>query len=470
MAWKKFINQTDVEKINQATLNILERVGLKLEHEKIRERLLAAGALAGRDNETVCFPRKMVAEYLALAPREALFCGRNERRWRVAPGGDPVFWTAAALNLRGPEGRREFDRKDLARLSRLIDGLPHIDGVVGVSVSDVAPRFRDVAGYRVMAANTGKHVRVLSFSPEGVEAIAEMAGVLNDSRTIAERPIFSVGFTAHGPLRWTGLALDVFYRSAGKGIPVMVNGEPMAGASAPVPLAGAITVGNAEILGGIVLNQVLEPGRPCVHNLGFAHVMDMRTGIAVTGAAENCLLAGAGAALANYYNLPSASWMSSDAMLADSQGAAEKTLAALSHAAAGVGLIWGAGTLESELCLSFAQTVIDNEIIGQVKRLLAGIRVDEETVAEKLIEEIGPCGNYLSTEHTMQHFREEISETGLFSRMPLEKWQEQGGKALQELAEQRAWEIIAAASPPDLSPEQERELAKIEDQYIRSGY
>ena len=104
-------------------------------------------------------------------------------------------------------------------------------------------------------------------------------------------PWFSIGFTAHGPLRWTNLALEVFARSAGHGIPVTVNGEPMAGASAPVTLAGAFAVGNAEILAGIVVNQILEPGRPVVYNLGLGHVLDMRRATAVTGGPENALYA-----------------------------------------------------------------------------------------------------------------------------------------------------------------------------------
>ncbi len=462
------LSDRDVEKIDLATLNILERVGLKLEHDQVRERLLAAGAQPGAQSQTVRFPREMVTEYLALAPRSVKLCGMGARQWTVGPGEEQVFWTAAAMNLTGPQGHSEFDRGELARLARLVDSLAHIDGVVGVSVKDVPPKFRDVAGFKEIVTNTGKHVRILSFTPQGVEAILEMARVLLENKTVKEHPIFSMGFTAHGPLRWTNLALDVYFRSAGCGIPVMVNGEPMAGGTSPVTLAGALTVGNAEILGGIVLNQVLEQGRPCVHNLGFAHVMDMRTGVAVTGAPENCLLACAGAQLAQFYNLPSASWMSSDAMIADSQSAIEKTMAAITHAASGVGIIWGAGTLESELSLSFAQLVIDNEIIGQVKRLLHGIRVDEETIAQALIEEIGPCGSFLATEHTMEHFMEEIYETDLFCRLQRENWEKQGALALQDAADKRAEELIAAARPPQISPEQARELEKIEKRFIEN--
>ncbi|MFH1069951.1 MAG: trimethylamine methyltransferase family protein [Candidatus Glassbacteria bacterium] len=458
-----------VERIREATFGILENTGLRLEHDKVRDLLISKGAVKGRDNETVRFPREMVGEYLQLAPAGVIFAGRSAKADRVAAGSPSIFWTAAALNVAEGSERREFEKRDLERLTRLVDSLENISGIVGVSVKDVPPHCRDFAGYRVMAANTGKHVRVLSFSPRGVEAILEMAGVFLDGETIRDKPIFSMGFTAHGPLRWTRLALDIYYTSAGHGIPVMVNGEPMAGATSPVTLAGALTVGNAEIIGGIVLNQVLEPGRPCIHNLGFAHVLDMRTGVAVTGAPENCLLAAAGAELARSYGLPSASWMSSDAMLADSQSAIEKTMAALTHAAAGVGLIWGAGTLESELCISLAQLVLDDEIIAQVRRLLKGVKVDRETIARELIEEIGPCGNFLATEHTMAHFREEIYETSLFCRMQREKWEDQGSRPLQELAAGRAEELISRAAPPALTAEQVKELDRIEKKFLQDS-
>jgi trimethylamine:corrinoid methyltransferase-like protein len=458
----KVLNDSAVEQIDASSLRILEQVGLKIEHDKVRELLLAGGARPGRDNETICLPSEMVRDCLEPAPGGIILCGLDGSASRVGPGRESVYWTAAAMNLVSPEGRKEFDRAELARLARLVDSLEYLDGIVGVSISDVPPEFRDVAGYRTMAANTGKHVRVLTFSPDGVRAILEMAQVLLDGKEFAEHPIFSMGFTAHGPLRWTNLALDVYYQSAGHGIPVTVNGEPMAGGTSPVTLAGAVTVGNAEILGGIVINQLLEPGRPCIHNLGFAHVMDMRSGVAVTGSSENCLLAAAGAELANYYGLPSASWMSTDSMIADAQSASEKTMAALTHSAAGVGVVWGAGTLESELSISFAQTVIDNDIIGGVKRFLRGIEVNEETIAEKLIGQVGPCGDYLATEHTMQHFHNEAYEPAISCRVARERWEEKGALSLQEAANERAEELIASARPPVIKPEALRELDRIE--------
>lgn len=466
MRLAQVLGKNGIERLMAATERILESTGLKIEHEIVRESLLKAGAKPGADSAVIRFPAGMVREYLALAPAEVSLPGRTSDCGVLGGGRNPVFWTAAAMNIATAQGRREFERADLARLSRLVDILPNIDGVVGVSVKDAPPKFRDVAGFREMIANTGKHVRILSFTPAGVEAILEMSAVVLEGSSIAEKPIFSMGFTAHGPLRWTNLALDIYYTSAGHGIPVMVNGEPMAGGTGPVTLAGAAVVGNAEIIGGIVLNQVLEPGRPCIHNLGFSHVMDMRTGVAVTGAPENCLLAAAGAELARAYNLPSASWISSDSMLTDAQSASEKTMAAITHAGAGVDLIWGVGTLESELCIGLGQMVLDDDIIGQVRRLLRGIEVNEETIATELIQDVGPCGTFLDREHTMLNFRSEIHESPLFCRKQRENWEADGALTLQEAAENRALELIEASEPPSLTEEQHKELDRIERKFL----
>ena len=466
----RVLSENSALAINQTSLRLLEKIGLKVEHDKIRELLLKAGARPGTESEIIRFPRAMIDEYLSEAPSDVKLPGRIKGTERTlnSDSRSSVFWTAASMNLVRRNSREEFDTGTLAQLSRLVEALPHLDGVVGVSVKDVEPKFRDFVGYRVMVENTGKHVRVLSFSPAGAKAIVEMANVVLDGTTIRERPIFSMGFTAHGPLRWTNLALDVYYTSAGHGIPVMINGEPMAGGTSPVTLAGALTVGNAEVLGGVVINQIIEPGRPCIHNLGFSHAMDMRKGTAITGGAENCLLAAAGAEIARLNNLPSASWMSSDSMIADSQSAAEKTLAALTHYQNGVGVIWGAGTLEGELALSFAQTVIDHEIIGQVKRYVSGIEVSKETIAEEVIERVGPCGNFLAEDHTMDHFQAEISEPDIYCRVQRENWESEGLLPLQEVAERRADKLIEKVSVPQLDENQLTELRKIEKTTIDS--
>jgi trimethylamine--corrinoid protein Co-methyltransferase len=219
-------------------------------------------------------------------------------------------------------------------------------------------------------------------------------------------------------------------------------------------------VGTAEILAGIVVNQILEPGRPCLFNLGFSHVMDMRKAFAVTGGPENVLLAEAGADLARFYNLPSVSWMCTDSLYCDAQNAMEKTLAALAHSRARVSVVWGVGQVESEKTISPVQAVIDNEILGMVERCLQGFSVDEESLALDVTRNVGINGSFLDTEHTLAHFRDEIFEPDLLVR-------EQRGRAgdaddLVSRSEQKVADLLDGERKTLLDPLVERELLAIE--------
>ena len=442
------MQKTSVEAIAGAARALLEDPGVMLEDDEVVARMLAAGARPGGKPQVVRLPASMLDDCLARAPRRFHLADRKGGRREVGPDTPSLFWTGAALfildggkNAPGAPVTRPIRRADLADFARVIDALPNVHGIVGTALDDAPPTDRDYAGLRVMARATGKHLRALSFTPRGGEAMLEMGRVLAGSAGLKANPVFSLGFTAHGPLRWTSLALGVFKSTAGHGVPVTVNGEPMAGASAPVTLAGTAAVGTAEILAGIAVNQVLEPGRPCFFNLGFSHVMDMRTGFAVTGGVENCLLAVTGAELARYFGLPSVSWMCSDSLLADGQNAVEKGFAAITHASARVSVVWGVGQLESEKTLSMVQAVIDDEIAGAAMRYAAGFAVDDSTLAVEEVRKAGIAGSFLGTEHTLEHFRGTVWEPKFFVRAP--------GRSL-------------------LSEPEEKELAKIETRY--SGY
>jgi trimethylamine---corrinoid protein Co-methyltransferase len=457
---------TDIEQIDRAAKALLEDPGVRVEDEEIVAKLLACGAKPGIGAQVVRFPQAMVKEYLALAPERFAIMDRNGGRRNISPEGDSSFWTAAALFYLDRKGFRPIERKDLADFAWVIENLAEVEAIVGTATEDTPPPHRDFVGFRIMAENTRKHLRPLSFTPRGGEAMIEMARVLTGGKPLRENPIFSVGFTAHGPLRWTNLAMGVFKATAGHGIPCTVNGEPMAGATGPVTLAGTAVVGTAEILSGIVINQVLEPQRPCFFNLGFAHVMDMRFGFAVTGSPENCLFAVVGAELARFYRIPSASWICSDSLHYDAQNAMEKTLAALTHAQARVSAVWGVGSFESEKTISPVQAVIDDEIVRMVRKYLAGIRVNEETLALDEIRRVGITGEFMSSLHTYQHFRGNIFEPKLGIRLQRSLADERAN--LIARAEDRVQTLLSAFRQPTMDEKTRHELLKIEERYSGS--
>jgi trimethylamine:corrinoid methyltransferase-like protein len=295
---------------------------------------------------------------------------------------------------------------------------------------------------------------VLCFTPRGAEALVEM-------KRCFDGPWFSIGFTAHGPLRWTHLALDIFAKTAGHGIPATINGEPMAGVTGPVSLAGTIAIGNAEILAGIIVNQVLEPGRPLIYNLGLAHIFDMKHATAVTGGPENALFAQASAELGRFYNLPSSSWVSTESLFEDEQAALEKMFGIQTHMAHGVSLIWGLGQLESEKTISLAQLVMDNEMIAYARRYQRGFKVTEDELQFDLIREVGITGSFLDTEHTLAHFREAFYQPAILNRAPRDNCR----GPLPDVARRRAEEIIARDQEEKIASDALTELKRIEDRF-----
>lgn len=451
----------DAARIHEASVALLENPGIRLEHDGVLARLLKAGAKPGLGPLDVRLPRGLLQDSLASAPASVRLANRRPGGGHtLKPDSPGLVWSTPGMNLWRHGRLTPFRSSDMADAARLLDQLSEIDGVFALALDDIPPTARDVASLRVLAANTTKHIRALCFTPAGAEWMCRMMPVLGPA------PWFSIGFTAHGPLRWTRLALEIFCRTAGHAIPVTLNGEPMAGVSGPVTLAGSAAVGNAEILAGLVVNQLLEPGRPCIYNLGLAHTFDMRTAIAVTGGPENHLFAEISAAMGRFYNLPSCSWVSTEAMAADSQAALEKTAGYLSHLQAGVSLVWGAGQLESELTFSPAQAVVDQEILGYVRRLLRGVAVNDSTLALDVIRETGISGDFLPAEHTLDNFRSELYEPGLLWRKKRSDWTQDGGRTLAERAEEKADALIAADSPPCLTPDQDAELNRLQKAFL----
>lgn len=441
--------------IHEASLALLDNPGIRLEHPAIVARLLARGARPGLDADTLRLPRQLIDECLALCPRSFALAGRRGRSLPLSPDGPPTHWSCPGMSYNFAGEHRPFTSADMASASRLLERLDHADVVFGMALDDVPAPARDVVGLRVMAEHTSKHIRVLCFSPAGAATLARIRPI------VADAPWFSVGFTAHGPLRWTGLALEIFSQTAGQGIPASINGEPMAGVSGPVTLAGAAAVGNAEILAGIVVNQILEPGRACIYNLGLAHVFDMRTAIAVTGAPENHLYAAISAAMGRFYQIPSASWVSTESMAPDPQASFEKMLGFHTHAAEGVSCIWGVGQLESELTFSPAQAVLDDQMIAYSARFRRGVAITPDTLALDVTREVGIAGSFLDHQHTLDHFRDELLMPGLSFRQRRAIWNDLGRPRLDQSAQQRAADLMRDPVDPGLDAHQIREIDRI---------
>ena len=464
------LQNEEIKQIHQNSLEILNDVGVRIDNEPVLQRLADKGCIIDFGNNTAKIPEKVVQECLSLCPSTIKICGRNNKTVEIGPDGGSVFWSGNALYIVKGDKRDEITQRDFADLTAVYDGLPNIDGVVGVSLTDVPPKVRDIAGFRIMAENTGKHLRPCIYCPENAEAIHEMADIMLDGKDYGEHPIYSLGYSICSPLHWTDAAVKLFSFSAGHSVPVTINSEIMLGGSSPVTIAGGIALGNAEVLSGIVINQILEGGRPVIYNLGFSHVLDMRTAAALSGCPECGLMAAAGAEMAHYYKLPSAAWMSTDSLSTDSQASFEHMLLLTAYLTSGINVIWGAGQIERQLSLSREQAVIDDEIISYVKRYVRGFEVTPETLALDVIKKVGINGEFLTEEHTMNHFKDELKMSELAMRNRRETLSQPEDVYMEKRAENYADNILKQekVSMPD---EQKREIQKVENAWLKKyGY
>jgi len=461
------LSVAQIEQINRASLGLLESVGVKVDHPDAVQKLVSAGAMSDAGGARVRIPRRLVAECLQKAPRNIRLADRRGGCAEVGADGGTVFWGGNALCIARGRERKEIASADLAEFTRLLDALEHVHGVVGTSINDYPPQVRDFVGFRILAENSTKHLRPVIFTGNGPLAIIEMAEVLAEGVALSERPIVSFGYSIVSPFHWGRAAMELFLNTSGRGLPMMVNAEPLAGGTSPVTLAGALTQANAEALSGIVILQVLEPGRPCVFNLGFAHMLDMRSALATSGRVQDALIAAAGAELARYHGLPSASWVSSDNFLCDEQSALEKATTGMLHALGGVNIIWGIGQLETEFTLCPEQAVIDNELAGIFLRAQRGIEVTPETIAEEVIRACAESGDFLTHEHTLSHFRAEQIEGDLLALRRREAWEASGRPTLGERAAEKVKEILSRPQEPTVTPGQSAQLREIEERWVR---
>lgn len=452
----------------EASFQVLEETGVQVDHPQIFGKLCEAGCRGDEEKSRIFFPKAIVKEKLALCPSRVTLADRKGSFMTAEPGGPSFFFSGDALNFTRGKETRPITVPDFEAFCRVAEVMPHIQGVVSVNIGEVPPQAKDFVTFRVMIENTSKHLRPCVYSPQGAEIIVEMAHAAIEGTGFELRsyPIFTTGHSICSPLHWVKDGLEAFSRSAGYGIPAQITSECIAGATSPVTLAGTLVLANAQALSGIVINQVLEPGRPCIYNIGFSHVMDMKTAEPTTGAPENGLIAAAGAAFARDLNLPSAAWTCSDSACVDSQSAFERALVGLVQLLGGANIIWGAGNLESTRAISLEQAVIDNEIFGSAFRIQRGIEVSEEALALELIHEMQSQANYLGSDFTLRHFRNELATFKLANRHRRSAWERRGSKSLEEAAGEEVEGILKKPKLECIDPKSLEKILSIEKKWL----
>ena len=302
-------SRDELEQIHSATLEVLRRTGLYIGDKQAREILAGGGAIVDENTGTVKFPSYLVEDAIRWAPSKVFLAGRNPKNDFIAESnrvGFTNFGEGVFIIDPYTGQRRETTKQDVADSARLVDCLDEIDVYErAVGASDVPGESMQLHNAEAWLPNTSKHGFMGTGNGYLTKKIIKMAAaVAGGEDKLRERPILSTITCPISPLQLVGDSCEIIMESARAGILVNVLSMAMAGGSSPVTLAGTLVDHNAEVLGGLVLNQLTCKGAPFMYGSSTT-AMDLRFAAASVGCPECAMINAAVAQMARYYLLPS---------------------------------------------------------------------------------------------------------------------------------------------------------------------
>ena len=305
----KSLTDNELNDIHQATLEILEKTGLFIETDEALEVFEGAGAEVDRQNKIVKIPPQLVEDAIGSAPSKILLAGRDPKHDKVLEAGRVHFTNfSEGIEVVDPfSGERRAPLKaDLANAAKLVDSLDEIDVCEkAVGSSDMPQAVLPLHNAEAMLTHTTKHCCVGPGSGYLLKKLVQMAGVISGGiKKFQERPILSFTTCPVSPLKLIKECCEIIIEAARNRSIINILSMAMAGGTSPVTLAGTLVTHNAEVLGGITLNQLVRKGAPVIYGSSTT-AMDMKIGSASVGTPECAIISGAVARLARYYALPS---------------------------------------------------------------------------------------------------------------------------------------------------------------------
>lgn len=302
------LTNDDLEQIHAATLDVLQSTGIYVDHDEALSILEKGGCWVNKKTKVVRFPHYLVDEAIAQSPSHILLAGRDPQEDFMMGGrnvGFIPFGCGALTQDLETDEIRDSTLEDVRNMAILCDALEHVDVVQPtVSAEDMPASSYDLHGLAVTLPNTTKHVCTDVESGERCDKMIEMAAaIVGGKDELKTRPIVSFGVCPTSPLQLIGECCDVIVASAKSRMPINVLSMALSGATAPIPLAGTLVVHNAEVLGGIVLAQMTNPGTPVMYGSSTT-TFNMKTITATVGAPEMGMISAAVAELAHYYEVP----------------------------------------------------------------------------------------------------------------------------------------------------------------------
>ena len=447
----EYLTDEEIRSWHHNTLSVLETVGVKVQYGPAVSLLREAGCDVSEREGIVRVPQHVVEKALKLAPHRFVMGGRDPSKDIMVGGREVhVSGTGSCVNVIDLASgvRRPAVYRDVEEIVRLEDALENLEVVpCPVSPSDVDGKGLYVKVFQGMLENTGKHlINQAESAAEVRDHVDMLAAAVGSREEVLRRKLVSFVCCFKSPLIYGEMNCEVLFECAKLGLPLLVETDPISGATAPVTLAGVLIQQNAELLFGITLAQLVRPGAPVLYTHAPT-VMDMRSGDVSEGCPERCLYYIYCAQICRYYDIPSCSVAGTgDSKSNDLQSGIERTATLLSALLAGYSLNYdAAGAINGVLTTSLEGIVADDELYGYLRRVLKGADFSPGTVQESLdvIARVAHTGkSFLTERHTKERLRQEHWIPSIMDRGRYEAYEQAGEKGMLDRAREKAKKIL----------------------------
>ncbi|MCG6910674.1 MAG: trimethylamine methyltransferase family protein [Deltaproteobacteria bacterium] len=456
----RILSEEQLKKIEMAVFEVLEHVGVKITHPKALEIFQGAGARVEKDR--VRIPAWLVEDAIRKTPSRLVLGNRRGERAVVLEGDKSWFGPSIdCIDYLDPvtDERMRFTSDHCRIAATIVDYCENFDWLMTIGMAADQPA--DIAD-RVVARQAltycEKPLVVCCKDTNSMRDIYEMAlAICGGKENFDKAPIVAHYSEPISPLLYYDPAVDKMIYSVENDIPLINFPCVQSSGTAPSTFAGAIIQGAAESISGAVLAQAIKPGAPFVFG-AFVTVMDMQTTVFSYGATEMSIMVGALAQLAQHWRVPFFGTAgATDAKFPDAQAAAEATQQIMTAATVGSGLVHDCSSwIDHGSVVSPGFMVLVNEIVGNIKYFMNGMPVTEDSMALDTIASVGPGGNYLMEQHTLDNFRQ-VRYSTLFERMIRQEWEAGGSKTFEDRLREHT-EAAMAHKPAPLPEDVVKEL------------
>jgi len=451
----QILSPEDVERVHVSSLDILDRMGVRVYSERALRILADAGADVDLKAGVARIPSHLVHEALDRCRRPVRLCARNPK-YDFTLDDDHIHLCTDGSGIGVLDSvsgeRRNSTKKDVEDSARLADYLEYLNIYYPLVTPLDVPKHSHVL-HELDAAfnNCEKHITsgTTYMQEEAVHAIKMAQAVAGGEEELRRRPVLSAVVCTSSPLV-LGLTTDAAIEFARAGVPPIVMTMPLVGASSPVTIAGPIVLGNAQVLALLTVLELDAPGAPVIFS-SVPMAMEPLSGLFAAAFPSATMVTLAHIQMSKHYRLPIfvGGW-GSCSKVPDEQAAYEKSIMGYSMVLAGADINSGPGLLENYTILSYEQVVIDHEIYTMMLETLKGIEISDETIANDVSIKVGHEGHFLGQKHTINHFKE-LWMPALSDPRPYQAWAKDGSKTVVKSASEKVADILKSHKVEPLS-------------------